>query len=71
VEDTYDETIVRLIADEGSVVGFEADSMTVARLNWLTATLRHTGSLTVLSPDDDGGRGVPDREGRLGNRYSA
>ncbi len=50
VEDTYDETIVRLIAEEGSAVGFEAGSMTVARLNWLTATLRHTGSPTVLSP---------------------
>ena len=50
VDDTYDETIVRLIADEGGPIGFEAGSMTVARLNWLTTTLERSGSRTSLTP---------------------
>jgi Xaa-Pro aminopeptidase len=50
VDDTYDETIVRLIAGEGTAIGFEAGSMTVARLNWLTAALEHAGSSTPLRP---------------------
>ncbi len=50
VDDTYDETIVRLIADEGAPVGFEAESVTVARLNWLTAALQHGDSSTLLTP---------------------
>jgi Xaa-Pro aminopeptidase len=50
VEDTYDETIVRLITGEGSAVGFEAGTMTVARLNWLETALRNGGSSTELIP---------------------
>jgi Xaa-Pro aminopeptidase len=50
VDDTYDETIVRLIAGEGGPIGFEAGSMTVARLNWLTTTLERGGSRTSLTP---------------------
>jgi Xaa-Pro aminopeptidase len=50
VEDTYDETIARLIAAEGKAVGFEAGSVTVARLNWLTAALLNGGSSTGLIP---------------------
>ena len=50
VDDTYDETIVRLIAGEGAPIGFEAGSVTVARLNWLTTTLARGGSPTRLTP---------------------
>jgi Xaa-Pro aminopeptidase len=50
VDDTYDETIVRLISGEGGPIGFEAGSLTVARLNWLTATLEHAGRSSLLMP---------------------
>jgi Xaa-Pro aminopeptidase len=50
VEDTYDETIVRLIAEEPLPVAFEAGSVTVARLNWWTATLQSTGASPQLMP---------------------
>jgi Xaa-Pro aminopeptidase len=50
VDDTYDETIVRLIAGDSAPIGFEAGSVTVARLNWLTTTLERGGSPTPLMP---------------------
>ena len=50
VEDTYDETIVRLMADERMPVAFEAGSVTVAQLNWWAATLENSGTPLRLTP---------------------
>jgi len=50
VDDTYDETIVRMIAGDGVPVGFEAGSITVARFNWLSTALQNGGSSSQLVP---------------------
>lgn len=43
VTDTYDETLVALVAGDGGPVGFEAGALTVARFRWWEAALRAQG----------------------------